>query len=121
MRALVAAMVATAITLMAAAPARADTAISVQFATPQFGFRLGAAVPLPPPAAAYVPPVPVYVPVPVVVAPPVVYLPPQVLVPAPVLRPVLYPYGGRPAKWHWKHGHQGVRRAIVPTGWYGRG
>ena len=119
MKALFAATVVAAIALMAAAPARADSGISVQLVAPQFALRLGAAAPGP--AAVYVPPVPLYVSAPVVVAaPPVVYLPPRVLVAAPVLRPVVYPYGGAAARWHGKHGHHGARRAVVHIGGYGR-
>lgn len=120
MKALVAATVAAAIALMAAAaPARADSGISVQLVAPQFALRLGAAAPLP--AAVYVPPVPLVVPAPVVVAaPPVVYLPPRVLVAAPVLRPVVYPYMGGAARWHGNHGRHGANRVIVPAGGYGR-
>ena len=117
MKAAIAAVAVTAIALAAATDtAHAQTAISVQVATPHFGFRIGAPAPIFSPAPIYVPAVPIYVsPV------PIMYAPARLIVSAPVAYPVVYPYDYGPAMKHRKHGFREVRRAFVPAVGYGYG
>jgi hypothetical protein len=117
MKAAIAAVAVTAIALVAATDsAHAQTAISVQVATPHFGFRIGAPAPIFSPAPIYVPAVPIYVsPV------PIMYAPARLIVSAPVVYPVVYPYHYSPAMKHRKHGYREVRGAFAPAVGYGYG
>lgn len=123
MKAAIAAFAVTAMALAAATgTAHAQTAVSVQVATPHFGIRIGAPVPYFPPTAVYVPPFPVYAPVPVYVpAPPVVYAPTPWIVPALVVRPVVLAPGYGAVIRHKKRGHPDARRAFVPAVGYAYG